>query len=552
MLFLQVTTDCARYNSDQVVKIVVKGPEMPGAHLRLRWFNCGHELPKEATTGTWNGLATFAWTPPREDGKGYQAIAEVVAKDGHVAYRGSCGVDISSSWLRYPRYGYLSHFEPALADRAGEIVEALKDFHLNALQFYDWQWKHHRPLSPNREWTDIANRTNSAVTIKAFIAEAHKRNIACMAYNLGYGAVDGHLNDGTKLEWALFDDNKAKQQYGLTMPSGWATKRLDLFDPANPGWIDFITGRQKVAQAEFGFDGWHMDQLGNPGQKFTRDGTPIELSSRFRVLLDQAKTKVPGALIFNNVGGYGIAETLGSRTDAMYAEMWEWEGQKTYSDVQKVIERSRSTGKASIVTAYMDYDMAKKFDGQASPGEFNPHGVLLTNATILASGGTHLELGDGRYMLDHEYFPNRNLQPSRSLLERLRSYYDFSVTYQELLCGPQVSPAPNRVKLEKLPASSDSEPGKVWTFSRTVGNRTVVHFINLLSAKDVEWRDRHGIRTEPSVMENIRIQLPQGFAGRVWVASPDDGIGAAIPLEVNGGSVVIPSLEYWTMLTLEP
>lgn len=552
MVFLHVTTDCARYNVDQVVSISVKGPAVAGGRLIITCFSCGRELGSTPAPGVWSGSATIAWRPPQEDGKGYLAIAEVRAKDGSVALRGSCGIDVNSNWLRYPRYGYLSHFGPELAAHAGTIVEALKDFHLNGLQFYDWQWRHHHPLSGESQWHDIANRVNSRETIQAFISEAHRRNMACMAYNLGYGAVDGCFEDGVRQEWALFDDANATHPYHLTMPDGWGTKNLNIFDPGNADWRRFLFKRQAEAQAALGFDGWHMDQLGNPGQKFTKGGEAVRVDERYSVLLNDAKRHVPGALIFNNVGGYGLTEARDSTTDAMYAEMWEWEGQKTYSDIQNVIDRSRSGGKPSIVSAYMNYDRAKQNEGKAQPGDFNLSGVLLTDAAILASGGNHIELGDGQYMLDHEYFPNRNLVPSKDLLSRLKTYYDFAVAYEELLTAREIQPCTAESSIEDLPYSRDSEAGKIWTFARTDGRRTIVHLVNLLSAKDALWRDANGQRQPPQIVTNMKVRLPNGFSGIAWAASPDDGIGTATPLTIVKGSAVVPRLEYWTMIVLEP
>jgi dextranase len=68
-------------------------------------------------------------------------------------------------------------------------------------------------------------------------------------------------------------------------------------------------------------------------------------------------------------------------------------------------------GKPVVLAAYMDR-------GKTS-GNFGTPGVLLCDATIFASGGTHLELGDGGHMLDNEYFPNETLTLSPNLANTL-------------------------------------------------------------------------------------------------------------------------------------
>jgi dextranase len=77
---------------------------------------------------------------------------------------------------------------------------------------------------------------------------------------------------------------------------------------------------------------------------------------------------------------------------------------------------SWSNGRAVVLAAYMDYNYASTHAG----AQFNEPGVLLTDATIFASGGAHIELGDGHRILDNEYFPNHNLVPSQQLLDHLK------------------------------------------------------------------------------------------------------------------------------------
>jgi dextranase len=85
--------------------------------------------------------------------------------------------------------------------------------------------------------------------------------------------------------------------------------------------------------------------------------------------------------------------------------------------------------------------------------------VLLTDATIFASGGAHIELGDGHRMLDNEYFPNHNLVPSQQLLDHLRKYYDFDVAYENLLRGALHNNS-NQITLS-VPSSTDGTAGTV-------------------------------------------------------------------------------------------
>lgn len=538
---LRVDTDLARYYPGRAVHIRISGSAVAGCQVHFRIYHLGTQVGPESV-GLWHGSFEKTWEPPPEGGHGYLAVAELTSRAGKLLATASCGIDVSPRWTDFPRYGYLAHFGSELAPNAGAILASLARFHIDGIQFYDWQWRHHHPVPPTANWVDIAKRPTSGATVRAFIREAHARNVACMAYNLGFGGVYGYDEDGISPDWLLYRDAEHKSPYALSMPAGWATAKLYLFDPGNPGWRSAIYPREKAALSAFGFDGWHMDQLGDLGKIYTSDGSPVVLKNGYPALLQGAKDNVPGDLIFNNVGGYGIDETLKSRVDAMYLEAWHWMDQKTYADLKRTIEQMRSTGKPAILAAYMDYERAKEFEGKPS-GRFNLPGVLLADATIFASGGFHLELGDGSRMLCNEYFPNHNLEPGPALLRSLQSYYDFVVAYEDLLAGRGVQPDIAPVTL------SDPSDAAVWTFARRCGKETIVHLINIVNPED-EWRDPEGSRPQPRFLRNVPLKL-DGRWHSAFVATPDDGLGTPLQIPIRDGRVMVPRLDYWTMLVLE-
>ena len=55
--------------------------------------------------------------------------------------------DVVSDRRTEIRYGFLSDFSPLDTDTAD--VEWMRDLHLNAVQFYDWMYRHDRLLPPN-------------------------------------------------------------------------------------------------------------------------------------------------------------------------------------------------------------------------------------------------------------------------------------------------------------------------------------------------------------------------------------------------------------------
>jgi len=58
--------------------------------------------------------------------------------------------------------------------------------------------------------------------------------------------------------------------------------------------------------------------------------------------------------------------------------------------------------------------------------------VLYEDATIFASGGDHIELGDVDHMLDAPNYLNGNLYMSAGLQQSMVSYYNFLTAYEDL------------------------------------------------------------------------------------------------------------------------
>nr|MDQ2687983.1 glycoside hydrolase family 66 protein [Armatimonadota bacterium] len=289
-------------------------------------------------------------------------------------------------------------------------------------------------------------------------------------------------------------------------------------------------------------------------------GKPVDLWKTFRPFLNAAHARLNKPLVFNNVGGYGLYDTAAhADIAAVYVECWPFAGQATYNELKTVIDQaaSWSGGKAVVLAAYMDYERSKAAHGRKTE-TFNAPGVLLTDAAIFASGGAHIELGDGAQMLGSEYFPNRNLRLSPALRNALRNYYDFLVGYENILRGGLQASTGSIVL--NVPSSTDATPQTVWAFAKHGDGHHVLHLINLIGENSAAWRDDQGKYPAPTVQTNIIVTYHYG-PGKVknvsW-ASPDARDIAPRPLPFTtgadaGGAYVrftIPRLAYWDMATL--
>ena len=572
-----VTTDRARYSPGVPVVFTLAlantSPAVIRGTVRLRCQHLDAVIPGAPSAQAFRlapGQASslrFVWKPPRTDFQGYWIGAEASDIGGRPLGNGSTAVDVSSDWTRFPRYGYLSAYPDQPAAVSRETIRRLKDYHLNAIQFYDWQWRHERPLAgtvarPADSWNDLAGRPTFRRTILDLIHACHDCGMVAMNYNLLYGAWSGYTDSGVDYRWGLWNNPNGTDQYSVPMPGGWQTPRLYFFNPANPGWQAYLIGQEDQVFAAYPFDGWHVDQIGDPGgKKYDVSGNVVDVWKTFKPFLQVAKPALHKTLIFNNVGGYGLYDTAANApVDAVYVECWPFAGQSTYADLKTTIDQSRewSGGKGVILAAYMDYDAAHASEGRP-PGAFNPPGVLLTDAAIFASGGSHIELGDCGALLDSEYFPNRNLRPTPALLACLRGYYDFVVAYENLLRGGLWA-STGAISLN-VPESRDAQPDTVWAFAKFNAHRHVIHLINLRGEKDNAWRDTNGTYPAPTPQTNVAVKY-YGLVGTVTavhVASPDDQRGRSLALPYRMGTDAVgryvqftaPSLAYWDMITLD-
>ncbi len=399
------------------------------------------------------------------------------------------------------------------------------------------------------EWVDIANRQVSKETVENYIELAHEKNMMAMNYNLLFGAYENYEQEGVKKEWGLFSDPIHEALDYHPLPDNWASD-IHLMNPANPDWQQFIFNAEKEVFLHLPFDGWHVDQLGDRGTRWDYKGDTVSLAETYVPFLQNAKEQLEVPLVMNAVEQFGqpfIARQ--APVDFLYTELWG--AYPKYQHLKDVIDQNRSLsdGKLNtVLAAYMNYDLSN------SNGEFNTPGILLTNAVIFASGGSHLELGEN--MLSKEYFPHKKLVMTNELEESLVRYYDFLVAYQNLLRdgAEAIEKEVNKAKNETI--SNVAEQGEIWSFATHKDKRDILHYINFSDASTMEWRDNEGTQKEPQVKEDLEITVSaNGKAEKVWVASPDSYQGSAMELDFNQKgdtiSFTLPKLKYWDMVVVE-
>jgi len=514
-----------------------------------------------------NASEALRWNPPVKDYQGYLIVLSAMNSEGEVIDVARTAVDVSSDWKHFPRYGYLSYYSRQDGVDPEAWITALNRYHLNGLEYYDFQYKHHLPLAgtvkePATEWLDIAGRHVESSTLHSLIDAAHRRNMVNMAYNASYSAYADALGDGSgvQLKWGIWDNpdqpRTAESIMGYRMPDGWQTPRLLFMDQDNPEWRAYIFKKTRELFAVYPFDGWHIDTFGIEGG-YNYAGKPVNFAGGLAEFADSAATTLQIPLLINTVNTEGQDEVARSKVEFVYSELWT--GHETFRSILETADAARAANpdKAIVFPAYIHRGHPAATD--AGPLYFNTPTVLLTDAVIFASGAAHVELGDDLRLLCSEYFPNRQFVVSETLKEKLLHYYNFLTAYENELRDRRTTVAVN-LALSGHTVSSDASGGSIWAFGRQDTNSLVVHLINLLGTNRVDWRDINADRPDAPSLNALTLSLSvPRQPSFIWWASPDYKGGEPQQiqwvLEGEGSDqrihLTLPNLKYWDMLVIQ-
>lgn len=530
----------------------------------------------------------YQWTVPDRDFTGYLIEIGVTDRKGNILKSDTIGMDVSSSWVKFPRYGYLCDFEDDVDEESK--IELMNRYHINGIEYYDWHYLHHQPLVDGitaeepGTWKDWSGREISGDTVADYIRAASEHNMVNMAYNMIYAGTDTFFEDKegnpTRAnDWKLYfakDNDRGKGNFTFymgTSPSG--NGNLYFMNPLNKEWQQHIISEELKIFQVFNFDGWHGDTVGDWGEMVTadgeplgyrEDGTPIYLvKDTYTQFLNTAKEAMGDKyLSFNPVGAQGIENANVSKVDILYTEFWPWDSDRegkpydTYASLVREVERSNEDSKATsfdgkgkslVVKAYINY--------YKTNGYMNESGVLLADAAVYAAGGSRLELGNGDRMLYVEYYP-KDFPMDEALQVKMKNMSDFTVAYENLLRDGQHT-SNNDVIIEGYSFGKAGASDTIWTYTRADSEYEILHLINLLGTTN-EWRDERGKKPAPQEANDLTVTYyTNKKISTIYLASPDQNDCKSEELSFEAGAdeqgnyitFTVPYLRYWDMIYMK-
>ncbi len=356
----------ARYAPGASVTVTAVVAETTGAGswsgpVTFTVSHLGATVTTGSTTATVlaNGSQSVTWTTtaPSTDFTGYLVTVTAGASTTQTA------IDVSSDWKHFPRFAALTGYPAGTtaSQAQADVDQLVRKYHINAFQFYDWMWRHDNPiqrttggtLSPT--WTAWNGDVISPTTVQNYISAVHTDTAVAMPYSMSYAALQNYQSvSGVDPNWALKYASTG-QPWAFEMKPNQPNTNLYMFNPANTSWQSFITGKYVDEVNTMGFDGLHLDQLGNWGAMTDTSGTAVDLPSGLASLVAASRTALGSskALGFNAVDGYGGDNVAsGKQTDYLYSELWDnhetYTAMKTYLDTQK----QESGGIPAVIAAY--------------------------------------------------------------------------------------------------------------------------------------------------------------------------------------------------------
>lgn len=487
-----------------------------------------------------DGKANLEWTPPTETPRGYGIDVTLLNADGQLLAETSSAFDVLERWTQAPRYGFLTEFTAQRHDPDATMAWAAR-YHLNGLQFYDWQYRHEQLLPPegSNVYSDLLGRSMSLNTVKALIDAAHQYNIAAMPYTAIYGASASFYREHP--DWALFSAPNKPYTFG--------DDYLIIMNPT-PGtpWADHLLDQFGQVLDTTVFDGIHIDQYGAPMRGRDADNQLVRLDEAFPAFVNAAvdlvenKRGEDGAVIFNLVRNWPLATVAPSNQDAVYIEVWE--PYTNLLDLYRIVAQAQqlSGGKPVIIAAYISPEH-----------EVN---VRLMNALIWGAGGYHLELGEPETMLADPYFPKFGVM-SDHLQAVMRRYYDFAVRYENVLSlnsRDMTDERASALTITDIPTQGTRSRDRVAVIVRGSEKHEVFNLVNLMGIGGENWHEP--LPHAPEVWHGLPVQLRiERPLNAIYYASSDgDDLSlhrVDFTLQEDVVTFELPQLAYWTTVILE-
>ncbi len=440
------------------------------------------------------------------------------------------------------RYGFVADYSPNR--NLEEVADNMRRLHLSGVLFYDWAYRHADLLGGGENYRDALDQPISLESVRDLISTVQKVGSSALGYAAVYAVGPN--------EWPLWQHRAlltaSKEPYALG-------DFLFILDPASPDWLEHFTSDLVDSVSELGFDGFHLDQFGYPKVARRADGLNVDVSASFSTMISSVREALPSQqLVFNNVNDFPTWVTAHSPQDAVYIEVWE--PTLTLESLAQMVNRTKNIAgeKPVVIAAYQHvYDHASVVESDLA--------TSFTIATLFSHGASQILAGEADRLLVDPYYV-RNHKIADSTRDLLKSWYDFVVEHDELLCDPRIVDVTRSyagpynvdcdVSFHDAKVTGFAEAGAVWRRITSTPQGLVVHLINLVGQDDTLWDGPRKLPTKIGVgtlrFRRMADQMPQ-----VKVADPtrlNRLIEVPVIFDGDYAVAVLPEIDIWQVVLI--
>lgn len=547
-------TDKALYNPSDIVLFSAQVKANVGK-LKIEYFN-REKLVYTDYIAYQNGPIEWRWQTPNVDKEQY-AVRVTNITDSGTDYQ-TIAINVATDTKYLPIMGFLSKYGNITVTEQEQVIKQLNRLHINYLQYYDFGEEHARPVWVGEHnqtaeyWTDLAYRPTRRRIIQHYIELAKLRGMQNMAYALINGNSIKAEVDGITYTMFLYDKptgNIADISVNK-LPHPWAKYDIYLMNFLQNEYKKIFFDRMNDVFMSLDFDGWHIDTLGDFGDKYEQNKHVIKsdyfASVGYPAYINQAHAKFPTKRLgLNAVAEYGQQYVASTPTDYLYSELWPFKTSTYQSIYQACVEQmAMNPNKGLIVPAYMnkDADWNKQ-------NTFNTPSVEIMNNIVMATGATRLEMGE--HMLCSEYFPNTDGHMKDNLQAYIQHYYDFVVAYHNLLNIRQYT---DNINVTNVPMVKNKiDITKLSLIEKSNNHYAAVSILNTKGLNGDDWRDDARKRQFASSIPNVTISFSSNLNvknGQAYYATIEDPIPKSLALN-RQNQVTVPKLDQYALVWCE-
>jgi dextranase len=510
----------AAFGVDEVVEVEVRGSAGPS---RLSLWRLHTKLAEVVVD---ESASTAAFGVLEAGGYG------VEADDG-----ARTALDVQVAPLQRLRYGFVSDYTPGRS--VAKVTDNLRRLHLNAVQFYDWMYRHAELLPPNDVFEDALGRAVSIETVRTLTAAVRDVGSSPLGYAAVY-AVGREVRD----EWA--DDLLYRADGSPWMLADF----LWIVDPSCSRWLDYLTDELIAARREAGFAGFHLDQYGAPKLAARSDGTTVDLAVAFPALIERVRAALPEAtLVFNNVNDFPTWATARAPQDAVYIEVWP--------PHERLDHLGELAARARALVPEKPVSLAAYLSSYSRDDETARAAMCLELATVFSHGATCLLHGEEDAILVDPYYVRHEHMDAPGVAAA-RDFYDFAVRYGDLLFDRDAVDVTRmflggvntelRVQGSSTVAT-DCTPGTVWARVIKCQEGLVVSLIDLTAQTEVAW-DAKKVPGGSLGGLTVSFERVGATAPRIFTASPEAPAAQELESRLEEGYDVVrvPECATWALV----